>query len=216
MRAGRFSHGRQRPPVLLEGGALAAARIAPIFEDAWWDTASPRDVAAMWQEAATWSTHPEDGAVGPAPTIFDHAVGGIGRELHERSGLAAADLAVLAELQQLEHEHQEPGLASQRPAELASERSEDPTLAAVSTAGGGAPVTTGRGARGFDDPERRERLRHHLAVAGVPEEGIQAGVLADIGQAREPAQATQTAGQPPEPAQHPSGRGVTEQRRRHR
>jgi hypothetical protein len=170
----------------------------------------------MWQEAATWSTHPEDRAVGPAPTIFDHAVGRIGREVRERSGLDVADLAVLAELQQLEHEHHEAASSSDSAVdERPSERSEDATRAAVTVADS-APAGAERAARGFDDPERRERLRDRLTNAGLPEDAIQARVLADIGQAREPAQATRNAGQPSPPAQRAPGRQVAEQRRRHR
>jgi hypothetical protein len=38
--------------------------------------------------------------------------------------------------------------------------------------------------RGFDDPRRREQLRHQLAAAGVPEPAIEARTLADLGQAQ--------------------------------
>ena len=46
--------------------------------------------------------------------------------------------------------------------------------------------------RGFDDPQRREQLRTRLVAAGVPEPAIEARTLADLGQAREAAEAAQT------------------------
>jgi hypothetical protein len=81
----------------------------------------------------------------------------------------------LAAVQELEREHQ---------ATLATGASEPAELAAA----GQHP----RASRGFDDPQRREQLRQRLAVAGVPEPAIDARTLADLGQAREAAQAAQT------------------------
>lgn len=46
--------------------------------------------------------------------------------------------------------------------------------------------------RGFDDPQRREQLRTRLVATGVPEPAIEARTLADLGQAREAAEAAQT------------------------
>jgi colicin import membrane protein len=216
-RALRARHGEERQ--------LAAARLAPVFDDAWWETAGPQEIAAMWHEATSWATGAEDpaaGAVAVTPSIFDHAVGRISSEVHERSGLDVADLALLAELQQLEREHQTGAAPSDAAAtERASERSEhpalaDPSLAAPAADRAPAAADVQPAASSFDDPQRRERLRERLALAGVPEDAIQARVLADIGQAREPAHATRNASQATTTVQRPPGRKIGEQRHRHR
>ena len=33
---------------------LATERLRPVFDDAWWETAGPQEIAGMWQEANSW------------------------------------------------------------------------------------------------------------------------------------------------------------------
>jgi hypothetical protein len=151
---------------------LATARLRPVFDPGWWETAGPQDVADMWQEANTWRD-PDRAAV--QPTIFDHAADRIRQEVRDRSGLDPTQVKTIATVQELEREHQstlaQPGV--------------QPAAAEVPT-----PEVTTR--HGFDNPQRREQLRTRLAAAGVPEPATEARTLADLGQAREPADAAQT------------------------
>lgn len=150
---------------------LATERLRPVFDEAWWETATPQEVADTWQEANSWRD-PERDAV--PPTIFDHAAHRIRQELRDRSGLDPTQVIALAAVQELEHEQQ---------ATLA-ERDSVHQSAEPEARERDSPVP-----RGFDDPQRREQLRTRLVAAGVPEPAIEARTLADIGQAREPAEA---------------------------
>jgi hypothetical protein len=151
---------------------LAAARLQPVFNPAWWETAGPHDVADMWQEANSWRDPDRDVAT---PTIFDHAAGRIRQEVLDRAGLDPTQIIALAAVQELERQHQATlGRPVGRTADVDATK---PNLAAQ---------------HGFDDPQRREQLRTRLAEAGVPEPAIEARTLADLGQAREPAEAAQT------------------------
>ena len=153
---------------------LAAAHLQPVFDPGWWETATPQDVADMWQEANSWRD-PDRAAI--QPTVFDHAAGRIRQEVRDRSGLDPTQILTLAAVQELEHEHQatigerDP---ARQPADLAAVERDLPTP------------------RGFDDPQRREQLRARLVAVGVPEPAIEARTLADLGQAREAAEAAQT------------------------
>jgi hypothetical protein len=153
---------------------LATARLQPVFDPGWWETATPQDVADMWQEANGWRD-PDRAAI--QPTIFDHAAGRIRQEVRDRTGLDPTQVLTIAAVQELEHEHEatigERDPVSQ-PADLAAVELEVPT------------------SHGFDDPQRREQLRTRLVAAGVPEPAIEARTLADLGQAREAAEAAQT------------------------
>ena len=173
---------------------LATERVRPVFDDAWWETAAPQDIADMWQEANSWRDPDQDTAT---PTIFDHAADRIRQEVRDRSGLDPVPSLALAAVQELEHEHQATvAEAVSQPAELAAAATRCPRLA------------------GFDDPQRREQLRQRLVAAGVPEPAIDARTLADLGQAREAAQAAQTpveTGAATAPA--PARRGARELRR---
>ena len=152
---------------------LATERLRPVFEPDWWATARPQEIADMWQEANTWRD--PDQAAAATPTIFDHAAHRIRQEVRDRSGLDPTQIVTLAAVQELEHEHQA-ALAEQpaQPAELTADTQEE------------APL------RGYDDPRRRDQLRVRLADAGVPEPAIEARTLADLGQAREAAEAART------------------------
>jgi hypothetical protein len=151
---------------------LATARLRPVFDPGWWEAADPQDVADMWQEANTWRD-PDRAAI--QPTIFDHAADRIRQEVRDRGGLDPTPVIALAAVQELEREH---GATLAQPAvQPAAAEGTEPDLS--------TPY-------GFDDPQRREQLRTRLAAAGVPEPAIEARTLADLGQAREPAEATQT------------------------
>ena len=82
---------------------LATERLRPVFDDAWWETAGPREIADMWQEASSWRDPDQDTAT---PTIFDRAVDRIGQEVRDRSGLDPTQVLALAAVQELEREHQ--------------------------------------------------------------------------------------------------------------
>jgi hypothetical protein len=150
---------------------LATARLRPVFEPGWWETAGPQDVADMWQEANSWRD-PDGAAI--QPTIFDHAAGRIRQEVRDRSGLDPTQVIALAAVQELEREHQATLAQPVGPADVPAT---EPDLTTP---------------RGFDDPQRREQLRTRLVAAGVPEPAIEARTLADLGQAREAAEAAQT------------------------
>jgi hypothetical protein len=175
---------------------LATERLRPVFEPDWWEAARPQEIADMWQEANTWRD--PDQAAAATPTIFDHAAHRIRQEVRDRSGLDPTQIVTLAAVQELEHEHRA-ALAEQpaQPAELAADTQEE------------APL------RGYDDPQRREQLRVRLADAGVPEPAIEARTLADLGQAREPAEATHTPpATSPEPRRGAGARSTRELARR--
>jgi hypothetical protein len=178
---------------------LAAAHLQPVFDPGWWETAAPRDIADMWQQASSWRDANPDPAT---PTIFDHAADRIHQEVSDRTGLDATQVLALAAVQDPGHEHQvtltEPDPARQ-PAELEAVQ-RDPSAAP----------------HGYDNPHRREQLRTRLIAAGVPETAIEARTLADIGQAREAAEAAHTpvatAPQPRPWAAHSASRELRRQR----
>jgi len=152
---------------------LAAARLQPVFDPGWWETATPGDVADMWQEASSWRDPDRDEAT---PTIFDRA-GRIRHEVSDRTGLDATQVLALAAVQDLEREHQATLVESDHVRHPDEREATGRDL---------------RGPRGFDDPHRREQLRTRLQAAGVPEPAIEARTLADLGQAREAAEAAHT------------------------
>ena len=154
---------------------LAAAHLQPMFDPGWWETATPRNIADMWQETSSWRDPDRDVAT---PTIFDHAAGRIRQEVSDRTGLDPTQVLALAAVQELEHEHHAPLVqhdSARPPAEL--EAIQRDSIAAPRT---------------YDDPHRREQLRARLEAAGVPEPAIEARTLADLGQAREAAEAAHT------------------------
>jgi len=152
---------------------LAAARVEPVFDPGWWETARPQDVADMWQEANSWRD--PDASV-TTPTIFDRGAGRIAQEVCDRTGLDVTHVLALAAVQELEQEHQVAIGARDTSHQSADLDAASRDSACV-----------------FDDPQRREQLRAQLAAAGVPEAAIDARTLADIGQAREPAEAAHMA-----------------------
>jgi hypothetical protein len=153
---------------------LAATHLQPVFDPGWWETAAPHDVADMWQQANSWRDHDRDVTT---PTIFDHVAARIRQEVRDRTGLDPTQLLALAAVQELEHKHQ------------ATLRERDPVRQPADVAAVEGDLST---PRRFDDPRRREQLRTQLVAAGVPEPAIEARTLADVGQAREAAEAAHT------------------------
>lgn len=171
---------------------LATGRLRPVFDPAWWETASPQQIADMWQEANTWRDPDQPAAA--TPTIFDRAAYRIRQEVHDRSGLDPTQVITLATVQELEHEHQFDQAAEQQDRSAAGTQ-ETP--------------------RGFDDPQRREELQARLTAAGVPEPAIEARTLADLAQACEPAEAVRTPpATPAEPRRSAGSRSARELARR--
>jgi len=150
--------------------ALAAERLRPVFDDAWWEMAGPRETADMWEEANSWR---DPAASSAKPTIFDHAAHRIREEVRDRSGLDPTQIVALAAVQELEHEHQ---------ATLAQTAGQPSDVAAAAQ----------DGSRAFDDPRRREQLRARLTAADVPQPAVEARTLADLAQAREALEAART------------------------
>ncbi len=155
---------------------LATERLRPVLHDPWWETATLTEVADMWQEANSWRN--PDLAAAASPTIFDRAAQRIGQEVRERSGLDVTQIVTLAAVQELvDEQHAAPAGAGAGAADQPRDPDREPDKGV---------------ARAFDDPRRREQLRHRLTTAGVPEAAIQARTLADLGQAREAADAPRT------------------------
>ena len=153
------------------------------------------------ERADSWRTTDSDNLADREPTIFDRAAGRIRQELHERAGLDPPQVIALATVQDLEREHQ--ATLAHPPARAFDMPATEPDRTV---------------ARGFDDPQRRELLRARLADAGIPEAAIEARTLADVAQAREAAEATETpvaATAAPRTARAPSG-GLDQQRHRRR
>ena len=74
--------------------AMAQAQIQAVFDQAWWEQATPRDVASIWEQAAQWQ---EQASPGSAPTFHD-ATERINSEVSERCGVDVAELVALVEL----------------------------------------------------------------------------------------------------------------------
>ena len=127
---------------------LATARLQPVFDPAWWETAGPQDVADMWQEANSWRD-PDRAAI--QPTIFDHAAGRIREEVRDRSGLDPTQVIALAAVQELEREHQ--ATLAQPVGQPAAVEAPGPDLAT---------------SHGFDDPRRREQLPRGSSPRACP------------------------------------------------
>ena len=87
------THAQQLRAQLERERALASSRIQPVFDDAWWDAAQPRDVGEMWERAQQWR-RPDapDGEV----TVFDRASERIEQETRDRWRLDAGAVAALA------------------------------------------------------------------------------------------------------------------------
>ena len=176
---------------------LATERLRPVFEPGLVGDRPPagdrRHVAGGQHLARPRPARRRD-----ADDLRPRRATGSARRSSDRSGLDPTQIVTLAAVQELEHEHQ----ADARRAADASRPSSRPTGKRLRAAG-------------FDDPQRREQLRARLADAGVPEPAIEARTLADLGQAREAAEAART---PPttsaEPRRGAGARSVRELTRR--
>jgi hypothetical protein len=173
---------------------LAAERVRPVFDEAWWEAAGPREVADMWGEANSWRDPDSNSA---EPTMFEQAALRIRAEVRDRGGLDPTQVVALAAVQELEEEHQ---------AALAQPAGQQSDAAAAAQ---DAP-------RALDDQRRREQLRARLAAADVPETAIEARTLADLAQAREAVEAARTpamaAAEPRPAASNRSPRELTRRR----
>jgi hypothetical protein len=144
--------------------SVASFYIQPVFDDAWWEAAQPRDVGEMWERAEQWRHR--DGRE-PEGTVFDRAAERIEQETRERWRLDAGAVAALAHADNVaEHDR----LAA---LDAAQETVEDGVEVAVPAAGGR-----------YDSRERRDRLQARLGAADVPREAVDAQVLTDTAQAR--------------------------------
>ena len=73
--------------------SVASSHIQPVFDDAWWDAAQPRDVGEMWERAEQWRQPDAPDGQG---TVFDRAAERIQQEAQERWRLDAGAIAALA------------------------------------------------------------------------------------------------------------------------
>jgi hypothetical protein len=157
---------------------LASARIQPVFDRSWWETASAVEVGEMWEESQQW----RDSRAHGLASVFDDAAERIEQETRERWQLDIGDVMASAD-DAAEQDHVE-GLtgAKERPAIRQAQASE----AEVGETASGAPF----GER-YDTPVRRERLKDRLAAAHIADDAIEARVLADTAQSRPVADAVQ-------------------------
>ena len=64
------AHAQQLRAQLERERALASSQIQPVFDDAWWDAAQPRDVGEVWELAEQWR---DPDALDGEATVFDRA-----------------------------------------------------------------------------------------------------------------------------------------------
>ena len=162
---------------------LASARIQAVFDQAWWQNASPAQVAEMWQQTVQWrQPDPSD-----APTIFDRAAQRIKQESRDRWHVDVYDVAALAHADNIaEHDRTAMG----EPAGAVSQQTSVDSPSALTEA--------------YDTRARRERLQERMVAANVPADAIEARVLADTAQAYPITEAVQQAPSP----QHRSRRAA--------
>lgn len=167
---------------------LASARLQPVFDRAWWQHATPAEVGAMWQETQQWR---EPGTAG-TPSLFDHAADRIEQETRERWQLDVRDVTALAYADNAtEHDR----LANDPAVSTDEELTADPQQESVSDPAAVTATPDRELDERYDTPERRDRLRARMEAADVPDDAIQARLLADIAQGRPIADAVQ---QPPD------------------
>ena len=151
---------------------LASSRIQPVFDSSWWENATPSQVGEMWQETAQWR-QPTPGEP-PSDPVFERAAERIEQETHSRWQLDVYDVAALAH---------------------ADNVAEQDRLAAASAAASVIEDASAESSLGptdrYDTRARRERLQQRMLAAHVPEDAIEARVLADTAQARPVTEAVQ-------------------------
>ena len=93
---------------------LATERLRPVFDDAWWETAGPQEIADMWQEANSWrdpdQARPRRRRSSTTPRT------GSARRCAIAAVWTRPKCVALAAVQELEHEHQATLARSSRPA----------------------------------------------------------------------------------------------------
>ena len=188
------THAQQLRAQLERERALASSRIQPVFDDAWWDAAQPRDVGEVWERAQQWR---DPDAPDAEATVFDRACERIEQETQDRWRLDAGAVAALAYADNVA-EHDRLAVAAQPPAE-------DRVDAA-------APAADER----YDSRERRDRLQARLSSADVPREAVDAQVLSDTAQARPAAEAVQPEREQIRQPTRPRARTAVRARRRTR
>jgi hypothetical protein len=178
---------------------LASARIQPVFDSAWWENATPTQVGEMWQQTAQWRQptpgEPDD-QFDRAP--FDRAAQRIEHETHNRWQLDVYDVAALARADDL--------------AELDRVAARTATSADHDARSDSSPAST----ESYDTRARRERLKQRMIGADVPEDAIQARVLADTAQAWPVTEAVRKEPGDGREAQRPTARGNVHHQRRSR
>ena len=177
------THGAAVRAQLERQRTLASARLQAVFDQAWWENASPAQVAEMWQQTVQWrQPDPRDGA-----TIFDRAAQRIQHESRDRWHVDVYDVAALTHADNIaEHDR----TATGEPAAAVSQQtSVDPSSALTEA---------------YDTRARRERLQERMVAANVPTDAIEARVLADTAQAYPITEAVQQAPSP----QHRSRRAA--------
>ena len=153
---------------------LASARIQPVFDNAWWENATPAEVGEMWQQTAQWRQptpgQPDD-RFDRAP--FDRAAQRIEQETHGRWQLDVYDVAALARADDL------------------AERDRFAATTATSADHDASADSSPAPTESYDTRARRQRLKQRMIAADVPEDTIQARLVADTGQARPATEAVQ-------------------------
>ena len=130
---------------------LAAAQLQPVFDEAWWETATPTEIAGMWEQANRWR---EPNGRELPPSTFDNAADRIDRELAERAGLDATQLQSLAAVQELETEHR---AAAEQPARAAGSHRGSTAPSAASSCRPGSPPPACPTARSTHAPSPTSR-----------------------------------------------------------
>ena len=164
------AHAQQLRAQLERERALASSHIQPMFDDAWWDAAQPRDVGEVWELAEQWR---DPDALDGEATVFDRASERIQQETRDRWRLDAGAVAALAYADNVAEHDRLAAAAVQQTAE-------DRVDAAAPAAG-----------ERYDSRERRDRLQARLTSADVPQEAVDAEVLTDTAQAHPAAEAAQ-------------------------
>jgi hypothetical protein len=154
---------------------LASTRIQPVFDSGWWENATPAQVGEMWQETTQWrQPTPGEPPSLSDPAVFDRAAERIQQETRSRWQLDVYDVAALAH---------------------ADNVAEQDRLAATSAAPSVIEDASAESLLGptdrYDTRARRERLQQRMLAVDVPEDAIEARVLADTAQAHPVTEAVQ-------------------------
>jgi hypothetical protein len=156
------SQGQQMRAQLNRERELARARVEAVHDDQWWQQAQPEEVATMSRTVEEW----RDPALGVDTGDFDAAHERMAQEVNDRWSLDLSQVATLARIDD----------AAAANDQLAA------TKAAVEQAGIAASTNTA--GETSTSAVRREQMRDRLAEAAVPDDAVEARMLADMAQAR--------------------------------